>query len=83
MAAQEQGTREPPIPALSKEAKRLKSMEEKKAAIEAKKSSRKEKKKAFVKSRIYIGTAFEHWRRIKQSTELKTDAEVALLLLDR
>ena len=74
MAAQKQGKL--PIPALPKQAKLIKSIEEKKL-------DRKEKKKAREKTRIYIGTAHERWRRIKQTKGLKNDAEVALLLLDQ
>ena len=35
------------------------------------------------KARVYIGYAFERWRQLKVERNLKTDAELATLLLDR
>uniref|UniRef100_A0A674MHT5 Uncharacterized protein n=1 Tax=Takifugu rubripes TaxID=31033 RepID=A0A674MHT5_TAKRU len=34
------------------------------------------------KTRIYIGVAFERWRDLRQLKGMKTDAELALFLLD-
>lgn len=34
------------------------------------------------KTRIYIGVAFERWRHLRQLKGMKTDAELALFLLD-
>lgn len=34
------------------------------------------------KTRIYIGVAFERWRNLRQLKGMKTDAELALFLLD-
>ena len=85
-----------PIPALpitEAQAKRFKmkapskekkaASEQKKAASEQRKLARNEKKKALEKTRIYIGTAMEYWRRFKEAKELKSDAEVAFVLLDQ
>ena len=35
------------------------------------------------KARVYIGDAFERWRQLKAERNMKTDAELATLLLDR
>lgn len=34
------------------------------------------------KTRIYIGVAFERWRDLRQLKGMKTDAELAMFLLD-
>ena len=84
MAAQEKQGKIP-IPALpltEAQAKMFK-IEEQRAASEQRKLVREEKKRALEKTRIYIGTAMECWRRFKEAKDLKNDAEVALLLLDQ
>ena len=35
------------------------------------------------KARVHIGDAFERWTQLKAERNLKTDAELAALLLDR
>uniref|UniRef100_A0A672K4S7 Uncharacterized protein n=1 Tax=Sinocyclocheilus grahami TaxID=75366 RepID=A0A672K4S7_SINGR len=46
-----------------------------------------EQKKAYDKARsrtrVHIGSAFQHWRELKEREGLRSDAEVALFLLDR
>lgn len=39
--------------------------------------------RVYSKTRIVIGKAFERWREIKEQKFFKSDAEVALFLLDR
>ena len=93
MADQEQHHGKIPIPALPakprkpKRAKTTELTEEQKAAAKAaseeKKAARKERKRALEKTRVYIGNSFERWKQLKASKKLKTDAELALILLDR
>ncbi len=45
--------------------------------------SQKRQDKIRGKARVYIGDAFERWRKLKAERDLKTDAELATLLLDR
>ncbi|XP_030281722.1 uncharacterized protein LOC115586642 isoform X5 [Sparus aurata] len=44
--------------------------------------SQKRQDKVRGKARVYIGDAFERWRQLKAERNLKTDAELATLLLD-
>ena len=44
--------------------------------------SQKRQDKIRGKGRVYIGDAFEQWRQLKAERNLKTDAELATLLLD-
>ena len=44
--------------------------------------SQKRQDKIGGKARVYIGDAFERWRQLKAERNLKTDAELATLLLD-
>ncbi|XP_056136401.1 zinc finger protein 721-like [Lampris incognitus] len=69
-----------PIPALpgtaytTKYTKRIKTAEEKKAARKSSQES--------CKTRIYIGVAFDRWKNLKVLKGLKSDAQLAVLLLD-
>ena len=45
--------------------------------------SQKRQDKIRGKARVYIGDAFERWRQLKAERNLKMDAELATLLLDR
>ena len=45
--------------------------------------SQKRQDKIRGKARVYVGDAFERWRQLKAERNLKTDAELATLLLDR
>ena len=55
----------------------------KKKKVEEEKVSKKETNRIRDKTRIYIGDVYGSWRGIRDSKGLKTDAEVAVLLLDR
>uniref|UniRef100_A0A671K7B6 Uncharacterized protein n=1 Tax=Sinocyclocheilus anshuiensis TaxID=1608454 RepID=A0A671K7B6_9TELE len=39
--------------------------------------------KARSRSRVNIGSAFQHWRELKEREGLRSDGEVGLFLLDR
>ncbi|XP_030281032.1 uncharacterized protein LOC115586274 isoform X2 [Sparus aurata] len=73
-----------PIPALpqtaytTKQGKRRKTLEEKREAKRAASRRRQES----CRTRVYIGAAFDRWKNLKDSKGLKSDAELALLLLD-
>ncbi|XP_073328969.1 uncharacterized protein [Pagrus major] len=73
-----------PIPALPqtaytrKQGRRRKTLEEKREAKRAASRRRQES----CRTRIYIGAAFDRWKNLKDSKGLKSDAELALLLLD-
>ena len=43
----------------------------------------RENHRVYSKTRIVIGKAFERWRELKELNIFKSDAEVALFLLDR
>lgn len=58
---------------LSKKRKRTKDISVKKRIYETARS----------KTRINIGAAFERWRDLRQLKGMKTDAELALFLLNR
>lgn len=69
----------PPLPASaysSKKRKRRKTLEEKK-------DKQREFDRARNKTRINIGAAFRRWRELRDQRSLKTDADLALFLLDR
>ena len=73
----------PRLPTRPKPPKKPKLIDEAKAAaIEQKKEAKKQSKKARDKTRIYIGEALQRWNDLKEQKGLKTNAEVAFLLLD-
>lgn len=62
-------------------------MAEKKQPKRRRSEEQKLKKKGYdqarAKSRVNIGEAFQRWRDLRELEGMKTDAEVALCLLDR
>lgn len=62
-------------------------MAEKKKPKRIRSEEQKWKKKFYdqarAKSRVNIGEAFQQWRDLREIKGMKTDAEVALFLLDR
>ena len=69
----------PALPPTEKQAKRIKIQQDKAAA----KEKGAAQKKSINNTRVSIGAAFERWRKLKGEKGLRTDAEVAVLLLDQ
>ena len=57
--------------------------EARKAASDAKTAARKERKRALEKTRVYLASAFERWKQLKETKSIQTDWELAVILLDR